>query len=1016
VLRALAPVAAPDGFGTVVSQLIDARLKHSRFLRPATDGAPVAAAGTRRVLADLSERHLSALVGLLTPRNDILRAGDDAGCGEWLDSLGTAALPAAEVARRLTPEPDTPYDAMLSVVGRWHDNLQRYEAFNAKQTLQQRPLLQDQDGTWSSPQRLIRLDPRTPALPTQLTRPVYAPPRSKTARDFAAATLPVEVLTPQVAFDAVLDHVARQPSNRETPGVLPFLRALWRSDPALLRQAAGARLERVPVPARAIGSRDDPGHSPAGTVYFGRRWTNSETLERMYRPFQRQEFLAADPPEERVRRQSERQFWTVLGVRDSPRLVQLDEVHAEAVNAWKALEPVRDAWVCPDRHLGSARAYQGEVLDRLAELLDQDDERSLRALARHLCADPKPLGDPVTVVCRHGSHARARGRKAIGFQRWLLTTHHWLPTEGGPGGRQLRLPQDTWTDVPAGPARSVLPSSTLPVSDPAALDLNSTHRLALNRLETAMLALHEAFPQLDQAPAEVQDGATWLLRKLDAAAAKQGALLANRELVPLPARQDDANVWSHGPVIADLPGAEDVPGVAWLAAAPWTGLQWCYQLERASAVVKADVAATGANSARPLLTRQDRVHLLALLIDRGGEPGSLAFRLGNLDEQRVSTLQVTYRIHGRTWSVEPAYHLDPRLNARGRLQGAELRTLVGLEAADLVQLGHLLAQYLGVGESGDLIGQYLMVREVLLTAHHILPTQLAEAGQALKRYRNIEDAGSTASHSAGTRDEPAPEAHEPTGGNTGGVRDPMPEGGAASGSDGRAAGQRDDVQNDKASSTAPDSETTASTPSAGAPDRDDATGPRGSGGHSAPAPRRDSVRFGAAERRTGGSRLTPRPATASGHPRTGERAGAGTTGAASSADAADRRATEKAAEDVAIWFLQTRYNATVERVGDQNVGWDLTAMLPDGNRLLVEVKGFSGRVADFVITRGELRAALQHREYRVCVVTGVGSTSGELAWIADTGGLLAEDHLDPYQWIVLDWPRCDHVSMPWSDE
>jgi hypothetical protein len=955
LLRSLAPTSAPDGFGTVVSQLIDARLKTGRFLRPATNGAPVAAAGTRRVVAGLSERHMAALVGLLEPRGDVLRAGDDAGCGEWLDSLGTTPLQAGEVARRLTPGPSTSYDAMLSVVGRWFDGLTMYEALPAKKTLQQRALLQDEEGTWSSAQQLIRLDPRTPPLPTQLKRAVYAPPKSKAARDFAAAQVPVEVLTPQVALLAVLDHVVRQPSDREVPGVLPFLRALWHRDPTVLRDATDTRLERVPVPARAIGSRQDPGYTPAGNVYFGRRWTNSETLERMYRPFQRQEFLAADPPEERVRRQSDRQFWTALGVRDSPRLVLVDEVRSGAVHAWKALAGVRDAATCPDRHLGSARAYQGVVLDRLAELLELGDERSLRALARHLCADPKPLGDTVTVVCQHSSHRRPRGAKTIGLQRWLLTTRPWLPTDGGPGGRRNRLPQDTWTDVPAGAPRSVLPSPTLPITDPAALDLNSTQRPALDRLEAAMLAVHDAFPQLDQAPAEVQDGANWLLRKLDGAAARQGSVVAARDPVPLPSRQTRVNVWSYTPVIADLPGAEDVSGVAWLSAAPWTGLQRSYELERASTVVNADVTATAVSSARPLLTRQDRMHLLALLIDRGGESGSLAFRLGHLNERRVSSLQVVYRIRGRTWSVEPPYHLDPHLNTRGRLQGGELRSLVSLEASDLVQLGHLLAQYLGVGESGDLIGQYLIVRDVLLTAHHILPTQLDEAAQALKRYRNLEDVDGPQAQPSGTSQDPPADANRSADADTADALNPQADTPAASNAGGTSDATGDPTTGERAERSNSSAHAGESSPSRRAPGATDTPGPI-TGGR-AEAPRRDNVRFGPAEPREGGDRSTPRPAPASGRPHTGERAGAGTTGATSSADAVDRRATEKSAEDVAILFLQAHYSATVERVGDQNVGWDLTATLPDGNRLLVEVKGFAGHAPEFVNTRGERRAA-----------------------------------------------------------
>lgn len=1021
LLRTLAPSGPTDGFGAVLAELIDARLRERRILRPADGSAPVAAAGLRRVVADLSERHLAALVDVLSPRDDILRAGDDAGCGKWLDSLGTAPLPSGHVAQRLTPHASTPYDALLSVVARWHGNLQQYEVFGVKQMLLRRPLLQDQDGKWSPPQRLVRLDARTPPLPAQLARPVYAPPKSKAARNFAATALTVEVLTPQMALEEVLDYVARRPADREAPGVLPFLRALWSSDPAVLRQAALPRLDRVPVPARIVGSRDDPGHSPAGSVYFGRQWTNSETLERMYRPFQRQEFLAVSPPEERVRRQSDRRFWAALGVRDHPRQVPVDEIRTKAISAWRALDPVREAAVCPDRHLGSDRAYKGEVLDRLAELLELDDERALRALARHLTADPKPLGEAVTVVCRHGSHSRPRGRTAIGFQRWLLTTRPWLPTDGGPTGRRLRLPQDTWIDVPAGAARSVLPSpsSSLPVTDPAALDLNSAHRPSVDRLEAAMRAVYDAFPSLDEAPSDVQDGTAWLLRKLDGAAAKLGGRETSRTRGPLPARKSGAAVWSTSPVIADLPGAENVPGVDWLAPAPWTGLQRRYQLERASAVVKADVTATAAHPARPLLTRQDRVHLLALLIDRGGEPGSLAFRLGRLDERRVTSLQVSYRIHGRAWSVEPAYHLDPRLNVRGRLQGAELCSLVNLEAADLVQLGHVLAQYLAVGESGDLIGQYLIVRDVLLAAHRILPTQIAEAAQALRRYRADEDAAAGPPHQDGQdgqdgQDDPAADGSEARPG-------PPDKEGDEQSSVVAPAGTAESASASPPV-TGPDAGSGSSfgagqaPPVAHAPGTDDDNdGERPSGAVAATALRRESVRFAAAERRVAGERAPRRPTTATGAPRTGDRPGAGTTGAATSADAADRRATEKAAEDVAISFLQTRYAATVERVGDKNLGWDLTATLPDGNRLLVEVKGFAARSPDFVITRGELRAAHARPEYRVCVVTGVAAKNGEVAWIEDTAALLADDYLDPYQWTVRDWPRCAHESLAWAD-
>ncbi len=55
LLRTLAPSGPADGFGTVLAQLIDARLRERRILRPADGSAPVAAAGLNRRLLEFLE-------------------------------------------------------------------------------------------------------------------------------------------------------------------------------------------------------------------------------------------------------------------------------------------------------------------------------------------------------------------------------------------------------------------------------------------------------------------------------------------------------------------------------------------------------------------------------------------------------------------------------------------------------------------------------------------------------------------------------------------------------------------------------------------------------------------------------------------------------------------------------------------------------------------------------------------------------------------------------------------------
>jgi hypothetical protein len=865
--------------------------------------------------------------------------------------------------------------------------------------------VQDSTGRWVSPTSVIRHDPRTPPLPPGLSRPTYEPPRSRVARDFVEAALEVEVLTPRLALDSVLALQETPPGAPDPEAVLTFLRSLWRTDPGTITTTPAARLSRVLVPARALGRRAQTGYARAGSVYFDRLWTGHELLERLYGAFRREEFLACDPPDDGRTRQGERRFWMALGVADAPRMLPVDVFTGPLGREWRTREDIRRAMECPDSHTGTARRFEGTALDRLDEVLQRGDERSLRALARHLSRVPDPLGEPVHISCTHGAHERARGRpranKAMGFQHWLLTTIAWLASDGGPGGRKMRRPDQVWTDVPRGPAQAILPSPTEQLPNPTALGLPSVHRPEIGAVEAAMQEAERHWPDLAAAPTDIRDGLGWLLKKLDAAALRD-ANARGRQPVPVPAEAGHRPCWSTGPLVADLPGVDQVSELALLPPSPWTGLQRAYGLERASDVVEATVVAMPQPGARELLSRQDRVRLLALLISRGGEIGSLASRLGHLTDMRVSELTVRYQIRGRRWTDQPAFHLQPGRDARRRITGT-LRSRTALTSADLVRLGQVLAQHVGLPDAGDLIGQYLTVRQDLLVAHGILDTQLAEAGQALRRYRSDRIDESAEEHAEAEEDEPpvasrTPEAVEPAVGPPGGP----------DGTTGSPAGAT-------AEDRALESALTGQREEGRSPDAPPVN--RGEGREAAaPAPRRDDVSFGTAAPQPAGPRSRGRgPGTAAaGSPRHGDRAGAGTYGSPVSGSSS-RDDTELAAEDIAISFLRRRYAAHVERVGHLKLGWDLTATLPAGDELLVEVKGFAVRSPDFVITRRELGAARQRSGYRLCVVTGVAGTSGTLAWFDDVPALVQDKHLSPYQWVVHDWAAAAHELHPWGD-
>lgn len=605
------------------------------------------------------------------------------------------------------------------------------------------------------------------------------------------------------------------------------------------------------------------------------------------------------------------------------------------------------------------------------------------------------------------------GKSAVGYQKWLLLAHPWVPTVGGPGEERFRRPEDVWVDVPRGAARAVLASPTVTPPDARAVGFASVHKPELSRLENALLAVEATYKALADAPPATRDGLSWLLKKIDAAAAR-----ANRgggSALRWPATQDSQPAWSESPLIADVPGISQAATIAWLPNAPWPGLQSAYGLRRASTAVTTSVDSRPAQaSGHQLLSHDHRTQLLALLLEeRGAEVGSLAFRLGNLDEHRVASLQVTYRFDDRTWEDGPSFHLEQRRDSRGRLRGARLISKVDLDSTTLVLVGQALSQYLDVAGAGDLIGLYLTSRDAILRAHNVLPTQLTEAEEAMRRYRtgigSSEIAAETEGQAAATADETIQTVETGRAGDVVATTGPSVVGARApAGPDGDAAAQRGAgvVSRPGIHSSVPPS-AAGNAPSRQAADKD--ASPQRRLGHV-------NVVFGTPERRLPRSGHPGRTLARGGRPRTGERSGAGTTGELSESEAVDRRATEIAAEDIASRYLAQHYAARVERVGHLNVGWDLTATLPDGNSLHVEVKGFAGTSPDFIITRGERSAAQSDPTYRVCIVTGVGGSAGNVSWIEDMSSLLTEDFLDPLQWVVRDWSRVGPMQSTWTGD
>lgn len=86
-------------------------------------------------------------------------------------------------------------------------------------------------------------------------------------------------------------------------------------------------------------------------------------------------------------------------------------------------------------------------------------------------------------------------------------------------------------------------------------------------------------------------------------------------------------------------------------------------------------------------------------------------------------------------------------------------------------------------------------------------------------------------------------------------------------------------------------------------------------------------------------------------------------------DAETNRRVEMAAMTAVATYLETQWDAQVDDVSAQNLGWDLTATLPRGEQWHIEVKGVRGTRPVVLLTVNECRAASVDDSWELAVVT-----------------------------------------------
>lgn len=955
LLDCLAPQVPAQGFGVHVGSELDAALASARIVRKAAGAGALRAAAAERIPGNVSVEDEERLVRLVADPGRLVHPGDDRGKpGEWLAALGTRFADVDDLCATLDPQGSgLSYASVLGVLHRWLESLAWGERYSALQVLRSAPVVQDTAGHWRTPDEVVRRTEGSVRMPRALARTELKDPRVPPARAFIAA-LEIEELSPKTSLDILAEAVRDGRFGRndeERQEILDFVWEVWKADSDAVR---GADLSFLRAPARRARGRRATEWRECGSLYFPRRWTGDATVESLYAPFSRPDFLATDPPPPGSARTDKVRFFEALGVSQEPR-AQAPDKGLPNWGAWKRLPDVIDAFRCIEgRHEWTERRVDGVVIDRLDAILArvQTDPSLGETLAKVLLRRKDAFGGAASIRCAAASHGgRATPRKAIGYMRWRLEETPWIPVSGDPLRERLARPRDAWSAPGRGGDRLLVPRGPFAGEEAQRLGLVSADRPPIEAAEIALRRVAEAHADLAAAPAAVVDGAVLLARRLDRSAARSGA--AGRTAPPLPCRVAGSWAWSDKPATGILP--PPLPGLAVLPPGSWSGLRRAYGLPVLRDIVEADVLAGHLRRAEPWLSLEAKAELVALLALLDLAPRDVASRLASLEERVHEFVTVRWRLRGQSEGISAGvpFHMTVRYNRRGARLGARINRDIRAQL-DPLALGQVLAEYLDAPDQEAEISMYLSNPSGWLKHRGVGPREIDDAEDLIRGRRGFREAGSRA---------------DPT------------------------------EQAQPRSSASPASDTDTDTDSQG---RQGGTGSPAR--RSEPRPRRllepDGVRFGDPVKVRSGDTTGPtqkerqkrRPAPGKRRPRP----------EVVDFVQPDPEIERRAMETVTRYGVE-RLRARVEDVHEQNLGWDLEFHFGDGKWWPVEVKGSSGD-GFFIITPNEWRAAQEHPDYLLCQVTGIANPArAKMRVFHDLGAGLDEDLLSGLSWAVTGW-------------
>jgi hypothetical protein len=727
----IAPLAASNGFGTALNDIVDQRLSDTSFVRTATTETTKAPRELRCLGPDTSREDAALITTVLDDPKIYLHPSDgtEPQTVEWLHKLGLKVAEPTDVFEKLRPSAGAKvpsYDRLLSAFGRYRD-LHGVSSWQLRNCT----VVQNEDKQWVTPNETVRRVAGVPALPAIAAVAAVRTPRADDGRDFVDA-LDLQDLDASYAGELVVQAAMSLDANDRfsSAQLLSYLHKLWRAHKHDLTHLKGRAAVRVPCrSARGKTTK----WLPAAEAYFSSDWTPDRSLEQLFGGLGEKEFLAKDPLTSPI----ERGYFEWLGVGIEPRIWLEHPVETYRTGLahyeWMREVGVPQADPCSDAHPDSGRRVARPWLDRFDELIG-GSRTTRETLARFVGRHPELIG-PATVRCTNFSHDRkSRRGRTEGQIGWAVRSTEWLPASDEDGTNVDLRPTECWIELPESRAKLALPTVDLsgPVGD--VLGCGNPRRPSVESLSAGLMRLATRWPEPDSAPPQVADTAEWLFAHLHGALKSRGALTLTCSILSM---SSSGRCWSSAPLLADVEGLEVLSGVEWITPQRHSRTYRALGLRLASEIIKSRARPIGKKIRDDVLTGPLRVGLYALLEPESDDVGRLGFRIAKLDQVTAQELDVELTHEGRTVRAPQPAYLNRMFDKKGRLNGAEL--LLRSDWRDHIRsVAGRVADYLEEPELTDRVLHFLDDPESTLRLHGVGDDALADAEAALRKYRRRE--------------------------------------------------------------------------------------------------------------------------------------------------------------------------------------------------------------------------------------------------------------------------------------